>query len=44
VGPKFHQLLIRFRSYRVALVADVEKAFLMIAVDENDRDVLGWTM
>ena len=43
-GPKFHQLildlLIRFRSYRVALMADVEKAFLMIAVDERDRDVL----
>lgn len=43
-GPKFHQLildlLIRFRSYRVALIADVEKAFLMIAVDEKDRDVL----
>ena len=36
-GPKFHQLildlLIRFRSYRVALVADVEKAFLMIEKD-----------
>ena len=43
-GPKFHQLildlLIRFRSYKVTLIADVEKAFLMIAVDEKDRDVL----
>ena len=43
-GPKFHQLildlLIRFRSYKVALIADMEKAFLMIAVDEKDRDVL----
>ena len=43
-GPKFHQLildlLIRFRSYKVALIADLEKAFLMIAVDEKDRDVL----
>ena len=43
-GPKFHllnlDLLIRFRSYKVALIADVEKAFLMIAVDEKDRDVL----
>ena len=43
-GPKFNQLildlLIRFRSYEVALIADVEKAFLMIAVDEKDRDVL----
>ena len=41
-GPKFHQhirdLLIRLRSYKVALIADVEEAFLMIAVDEKDRD------
>ena len=40
-GPKFQQLtldlLVRFRSYKVALTADVEKAFLMIAVDERDR-------
>ena len=43
-GPKFHQLildlLIQFRCYKVALIADVEKTFLMIAVDEKDRDVL----
>ena len=43
-GPKFQQLildlLIRFRAYNIALIADVEKAFLMIAVDEKDRDVL----
>ena len=43
-GPKFNQLifdlLLRFRSYRVALTADVEKAFLVIAVDNKDRDVL----
>lgn len=43
-GPSFNQLildlLLRFRSYRVALTADVEKAFLMIAVHDSDRDVL----
>ena len=43
-GPKFNQLifelLVRFRSYRVALIADLEKTFLMVAVDEADRDVL----
>ena len=43
-GHKFNQLildlLIRFRSYKVALIADVEKAFLMIGVDEKDCDVL----
>ena len=42
-GPKFQQLilniLIRFRAYKVAHIADVEKAFLNIAVDEKDRDV-----
>ena len=43
-GPKFNQkifdILIRFRSYRVALTADIEKAFLMISVRPSDRDVL----
>ena len=43
-GPKFHQriadLLLRFRVYPVAVVADIEKAFLMIQVAEEDRDVL----
>ena len=43
-GLKFQQLilylLIRFRSYKVALIADLEKAFRMIAVDEKDRYVL----
>ena len=43
-GPKFNQLifdlLLRFRSYKIALTADLEKAFLMVSVDEADRDVL----
>ena len=43
-GPKFNQLildlLLRFQSYRIALTADIEKAFLMISVDDHDRDVL----
>ena len=43
-GPKFNQkileILLRFRSYPVAVVADIEKAFLMISVEPNDRDVL----
>ena len=43
-GPKFNQLifdlLVQFRSYEVALTADLEKAFLMVAVDEADRDAL----
>lgn len=44
VGPKFNQLildvLLRFRTFRIPLVADIEKAFLMIAVNPKDQDVL----
>lgn len=43
-GPRFTQLildlLLRFRSYRIALTADFEKAFLTIAIDAADCDVL----
>lgn len=43
-GPKFDQsildILIRFRTYRIALAADVEKAFLMVSVREEDRNTL----
>ena len=44
VGPKFGQrifeLLIRFHIFQVALVADIEKAFLMVSIAPRDRDVL----
>jgi len=43
-GPKFNQkvldILLRFRVYGVAWVVDIEKAFLMISVSPEDRDVL----
>ena len=43
-GPKFQQrifdLLLKFRMYCVAFIADIEKAFLMIQMAEEDRDVL----
>ena len=43
-GPKFSQnildILLRFRLNKVALIGDVEKAFLMISVADCDRDVL----
>ena len=43
-GPKFNQLifdlLVRFRSYQIALTADLEKVFLMVMVEESDRNVL----
>ena len=38
--PKLFNVLIRFRCHQVALVADIEKAFLMISVAEEDRDML----
>ena len=43
-GPKFDQrifdLLLRFRVHRVALIADIEKAFLMVSVAKDDRNSL----
>ena len=44
VGPSLNPLLfyilVRFREERVALVGDIEKAFLNIEVAERDRDCL----
>ena len=43
-GPPFSQnifdIILRFRCHRVALIGDIEKAFLMVGVSEQDRDVL----
>ena len=43
-GPKYNQrileILLRFRTYSVAIVANIEKAFLMTSVNPKDRDVL----
>ena len=33
-------VLVRFRCHKTALVGDLEKAFLMISVAEDDRDAL----
>ena len=38
--PDILDILIRFRIQPIALIADIEKAFLMIAVKKEDRDVL----
>ena len=38
--PNILDILIRFRWFKVALVSDIEKAFHMITVDEQDRDAL----
>ena len=48
-GPKFEQsifdILLPFCHQRVALISDIEKAFLMVSVCEEDRDSLRflWT-
>ena len=39
-GPSLNPLLLRFRENRVALVGDIERAFLNISVDVSDRDCL----
>ena len=38
--PFLYDVLLRFRSSVVALTSDIEKAFLQINVNENDRDYL----
>ena len=44
VGPSLNPLLLdillRFRENRIALVGDIEKAFLNVEVDQRDRDFL----
>ena len=48
-GPSFDQsimdILLRFRLHPIGLIADIEKAFLMIGVEPTDRDALRflWT-
>lgn len=43
-GPNFNEdmlsLLINFRKDKVALIGDVEKAFLQISIHEEDRDAM----
>ena len=43
-GPKFDQrimdILLRFRTSKIALMADIERAFLQVRVEERDQDVL----
>jgi len=34
-----HGLLLRFRTHKVALTADIEKAFLQVGLQPTDRDV-----
>ena len=38
--PKLFNVLVRFRCHSIALVGDIEKAFLMISINNVDRDML----
>ena len=38
--PKLFDILIRFRWHRIAITADIEKAFLMIAIHRLDKNML----
>lgn len=40
LNPDLLNLLLKFRLNYIAFIADVEKAFLMISLNENDRDVV----
>ena len=33
-------IIIRFLTYKIGVIADVEKAFLMVSVSKDDRDAL----
>ena len=37
--PDMVGLLLRFRTYPVVVLADIEKAFLQVAIQEVDRDM-----
>ena len=38
--PTIFKILLRFRERKIALVGDIEKAFLNIRVQEQDRNAL----
>ena len=38
--PQLFNILVKFRAHQVGLIADIEKAFLMIGIEEIDRDMM----
>ena len=40
--PHLFDILLKFRSKPIALVADIEKAFHQIAIEQKDRDALSF--
>ena len=41
--PLLYDILLKFRSHVVALTSDIEKAFLQINVNKNDREILDFS-
>ena len=39
-GQSIFDILVQFRLHRVAVVGGIEKAFLMVSMNEEDRDAL----
>ena len=39
--PRIFDILVRFQLGKIRIVADIKKAFLQIAMDEDHRDFLG---
>ena len=40
LNTELYELLLKFRIYPMVLIADIEKAYLQIEVDESHRDFL----
>ena len=38
--PQLFDTLVNFRWHKIGLTADIEKAFLMVGINERDRDML----
>ena len=38
LNQKILDILLRFRLHAVAMIADIEKAFLMVQIAEKDQD------
>lgn len=40
--PLIFDIFLRFRTFLVAMTADIEKAFLQVSVEEHDRNLLSF--
>ena len=40
MSPHIFDILLRFKSHQVGIIADIQKAFHQIAIDERGREFL----